>query len=217
VETAARIRARLFPLRDTEGIPFGEAVAHAQGAARRSGVRSALILAVLSQESDLGKNVGNCYLTNSPEIGDGVGKNTGTPLSGVMHPTRDVPVFLRIVSALGRDSQTTPVSCPQPGSYGGAMGPTQFIPSTWATYESRLTSALGVSAVNPWNPSHAIAATGLYLADVGATGGSYIDEHTAAARYYAGGNWATLGQAYANAVMAKAAQFQKDIDFLERN
>ena len=97
------------------------------------------------------------------------------------------------------------------------MGPTQFIPSTWEMYEGRIKAALGVSAADPWNASHAVMATGLYLADVGAAGGTYIAEHTAAARYYAGGNWATSGQGYGTSVMSKAAAFQKDIDFLEAN
>ena len=213
---AAEIRARLFPLRDTEGIPFGQAVEYAKTASRQTGVRAALILAILSQESDLGANVGQCLVTDLA-TGDGKGKNTGTPFSGIMKVPRDTVPFARITAALGRDSATTPVSCPQPGGYGGAMGPTQFIPSTWEMYEGRLAGVLGVSATNPWSASHAIMATGLYLTDVGATGGSYLAEHTAAAKYNAGGNWATLGQGYANSVMAKAAEFQKDIDFLEAN
>jgi membrane-bound lytic murein transglycosylase B len=169
-----------------------------------------MILAILSQESDLGRNVGQCYVKNL-QTGDGVGKNTGTPFSGIMKVPRDTVPFERIVNALGRDWSTTVVSCPQPGGYGGAMGPTQFIPSTWQVYEPRIKGALGVAAADPWNPLHAIMATGLYLADVGAAG----DEHTAAAKYYAGGNWATSGQVYANSVMAKAAAFQADIDTLE--
>lgn len=215
-QTAAQIRAKLFPLRDAEGIPFGRAVEYAKAASQKTGVRAALILAVLSQESDLGVNVGQCYVTDLA-TGNGKGKNTGTRFSGVMKAPRDTVPFERIAGALGRDWSTTPVSCPQPGGYGGAMGPTQFIPSTWEMYEGRLRSVLGVSATDPWNASHAITATGLYLVDVGAAVGSYIAEHTAAARYNAGGNWVTLGQAYANSVMAKAAQFQKDIDFLEAN
>ena len=215
-QTAAQIRARLFPLRDAEGIPFGAAVEYAKAAGRATGVRPALILAVLSQESDLGKNVGQCLITDLAS-GDGKGKNTGTLFDGVMKSPRDTVPFERITAALGRHWTTTPISCPQPGGYGGAMGPTQFIPSTWELYEGRLAGALGVAMPDPWNPSHAITATGLFLTDVGAAGGGYIAEHTAAARYNAGGNWATLGQAYGNAVMAKAAQFQKDIEFLEKN
>ena len=212
--TAAQIRAELFGLAGGGGaIPFGTAVEHAKTASRISGVRPALILAILSQESDLGRNVGQCLIT-SLETGDGKGKNTGTPFSGVMKVPRDTVPFKSIMDALGQDWSATAVSCPQPGGYGGAMGPTQFIPSTWAMYEARLKAALGVAATNPWNSLHAITATGLYLADVGAAGGARQAEHTAAARYYAGGNWATAGQTYANSVMSKADKFQADIDVL---
>ncbi|HYF28958.1 MAG TPA: lytic murein transglycosylase [Candidatus Paceibacterota bacterium] len=214
-KTAAQIRATLFPLRDTSGIPFGTAVEHAKAASAKTGVRAALILAILSQESDLGKNVGQCLIT-SLETGDGKGKNTGNPFPGTMKVPRDTVPFQRIMDALGRDWSTTPVSCPLPGGYGGAMGPTQFIPSTWAAYEGRLAGALGVAATDPWNPSHAIMATGLYLQDLGAAAGGGA-EHRAAAQYYAGGNWATSGQGYANSVMGKAANFQRDIDILNAN
>lgn len=215
-QTAAQIRAKLFPLRDTSGIQFGDAVRYAQAASARTGVRPALILAILSQESDLGKNVGQCLITDLA-TGDGKGKNTGTPFPGTMKAPRDTVPFERLMKAAGRDPYNTPVSCPLPGGYGGAMGPTQFIPSTWEMYEGRIKAALGVGAADPWNPAHAVMATGLYLADVGAAGGTYIAEHTAAARYYAGGNWATSGQGYGNSVMSKAAAFQRDIDFLNAN
>jgi len=215
-QTAAQIRAKLFPLRDTEGIQFGDAVRFAQQASRTSGVRPALILAILSQESSLGKNVGQCLMTDLT-TGDGKGKNTGTPFLGTMKVPRDTVPFERLMKAAGRDWRATPISCPLPGGYGGAMGPTQFIPSTWEMYEGRIKSTLGVGAADPWNALHAITATGLYLSDGGAAGGSYIAEHTAAAKYYAGGNWATSGQGYATSVLSKAAAFQKDIDFLAAN
>ena len=213
-KTAAQIRAELFGLAGGGGaIPFGTAYEHAKVASRITGVRPALILAILSQESDLGKNVGQCLIT-SLTTGDGKGKNTGTPFPGTMKVPRDTVPFEHIMTALGRDWSTTPVSCPQPGGYGGAMGPTQFIPSTWVGFEGQIKSALGVAATDTWKALHAITATGLYLAGGGAAGGSYQAEHTAAARYYAGGNWAVAGQGYANSVMDKAAKFQQDIDTL---
>ena len=215
-KTAAEIRQALFALRGTEGIPFGTAVEYAQSASKKTGVRAALILAILSQESDLGKNVGQCLITDI-KTGDGKGKNTGTPFPGTMKAPRDTVPFERIVKALGLDLSTTAVSCPQPGGYGGAMGPTQFIPSTWEIYESRIKAALGVSVTNPWDASNAITATGLYLQDVGAAGGNYQSEHTAAARYYAGGAWATSGQHYGDQVMQKAIGFQNNINFLDEN
>ncbi len=213
-KTAAQIRAELFALAGgTSAISFGTAYEHAKTASRITGVRPAMILAILSQESDLGKNVGQCLVT-SLTTGDGKGKNTGTPFPGTMKAPRDTVPFERLMTALGRDWATTPISCPQPGGYGGAMGPTQFIPSTWIGFEARIKSSLGVSATDPWNALHAITATGLYLAGGGAAGGSYQAEHTSAAKYYAGGNWAVAGQGYANSVMDKAAKFQRDIDTL---
>lgn len=216
---AAQIRARLFPLRDTAAISFGEAVKFAEVASAKTGVRPAFILAILKQESDLGANVGNCYVTNLT-TGDGVGKNTGTPFKGVMAvlPRRDdTGHFKRITAALGKDWSTTAVSCPQPGGFGGAMGPTQFIPTTWALFEQRLKVALGVPATNPWNAGHAIMATGLFLQDVGAARQTYTAEREAAGRYYAGGAWATRGLGYAASVLAHAERYQRDIDFLKDN
>lgn len=215
-QTAAQIRQALFALRGTEGIPFGTAVEYAKSTSEKTGVRAALILAILSQESDLGKNVGQCLITDI-NTGDGKGKNTGTPFPGTMKAPRDTVPFARIVKDLGLDWSTTAVSCPQPGGYGGAMGPTQFIPSTWQVYEARIKAAIGVTATNPWDALNAITATGLYLQDMGAGGGVYQSEHTAAARYYAGGAWATSGQHYADQVMQKAIGFQNNITFLDEN
>lgn len=221
-KSAAQIRAELFALAGGGGaIPFGTAYEQAKIASRITGVRPALILAILSQESDLGKNVGQCLIT-SLETGDGKGKNTGTFFSGVMATVNtsrshrdDTGAFKHIMDGLGRDWSTTPVSCPIDSmSFGGAMGPTQFIPTTWLSVESQIKSSLGVAATDPWNSLHAITATGIYLSRIGAAGGSYNAEHTAAAKYYAGGGWATAGQGYANNVMDKAANFQKDIDTL---
>ncbi|MBU6320968.1 MAG: lytic murein transglycosylase [Patescibacteria group bacterium] len=207
---AAAIRAALFPLRDAAAIPFGTALQYAQAAQRATGVDPALVLAILTQESNLGANVGQCYLAND-QTGAGVGKNSGTAFAKVMNPNRDVPIFLAMANAIGFDPHHQVVSCPIAGAggWGGAMGPAQFIPSTWKLY-------MGVSA-NPWDPSVAIRAMSTYLADLGAGAGGYTALHTAAAKYYAGGAWASAGQAYANQVMAKVSAIQQNITFLAQN
>lgn len=210
---AATIRAALFELRDAEGIPFSVALEYASAAEKATGVRAAFILGILRQESNLGVNVGQCLLTNT-ETGAGKGKNTGTPFARVMHPTRDIPPFLDITKRLGRDPYTTVVSCPQAIGYGGAMGPSQFIASTWKSLEGRIGAAVGVSTPDPWIPAHAIMATAVFLKDLGAGAGTYTAEREAAGRYYAGGNWATLGLGYASSVLAFAQKYQTDIDFL---
>ncbi len=210
---AASIRAQLFKLRDAAAISFEDALKYANEASRVTGVRPAFILGILKQESNLGVNVGQCYLTDD-DTGAGKGKNTGTPFANVMHPTRDVPIFLDLADRLGIDAHTTAVSCPQSVGYGGAMGPSQFIPSTWVGLESRIASAVGVTTPNPWNPEHAVMATAIFLKDLGAGTQTYSAEQQAAGRYYAGGNWATLGLGYASSVLAHAAEFQTNIDFL---
>lgn len=210
---AAAIRAALFRLRDQEGIPFGTALEYAKRASKATGVRPAFILGILKQESNLGVNVGQCLLTD-PKTGAGKGKNTGTPFSNVMKPDRDVPPFLDITKRLGRDPYNTPVSCPLSIGFGGAMGPSQFIASTWVGYEARVEAALGVETADPWIPEHAFMATAFFLKDLGAAAQTYSAEQEAAARYYAGGGWATYGLGYAASVLSHAATFEADIDFL---
>ena len=213
---AEAIRTALFELRDAQGISFATALQYASEAEAAAGVRAAFILGILRQESNLGTNVGQCYLTD-PVTGAGKGKNTGTVLRNVMHPTRDVPVFLDITSRLNISAYATPVSCPQSVGYGGAMGHSQFIASTWKTYEARIGSTVGVSTPDPWNAKHAITATALYLKDLKADRQTYSAEREAAARYYAGAGWATRGLGYAKSVLAFAEKYQSDIDFLKDN
>ena len=215
---AAAIRAALFPLRDASAITFESALAYAKEAQAKTGVRPALLLAVLTQESNLGANVGQCYLTNDA-TGAGVGKNTGTPFAKVMSPVRDVPPFLALGLELGFDPHRQVVSCPiaSAGGWGGAMGPAQFIPSTWKMYEARTAKVTVHSVPNPWAAEDAIAAMSLYFSDLGADAGGYTTEHRAAAKYYAGSKWATAGRGYANSVLALAESIQSNIDFLSNN
>ena len=210
-QQAAKIRSALFSLRDTAAIPFGTAYNYALEVQKKTGVRPAFLLAILTQETNLGENVGQCLVTNLM-TGDGVGKNTGTPFKGIMKPSRDIAPFRDLANRLGFDPKTKPVSCPQKGGYGGAMGPSQFIPSTWASYEKRIASAAGVSIPDPWIPHDAFFASGLYLADLGADAGGYSAESTAAAKYYAGSNWRkTAGRNYAASVMKHAQNIQENM------
>lgn len=231
-QRAAQIRAALFSLRDAEGISFGDAVRYAKIAGQATGVRPALILGILKQESDLGKNVGTCNRS-----GDPAEKKWNVIMPGPVHYANyvangkscvgaaspcswrdDQTTFKEIAQKVGRDYETTPLSCPIAGvgGWGGAMGPSQFIPTTWKSYEGRIASALGVSTPDPWNPEHAFTATALYLADLGASAGGYTAEHTAAAKYYAGSNYSGYyGQQYGTSVLSHSAEFQQQIDFLD--
>ncbi len=213
---AAKIRAILFPLRDTAAIPFGTALEYAQAASAKTGVRPAFLLAILTQESNLGANTGSCLVTDT-STGAGKGANTGSPQMRVMSPTRDIPPFLEITGSLGRDYTTTRVSCWQPmydsaGSpigWGGAMGAAQFIPSTWKLFIGRISAATGAGTPNPWNAHDAFFASAMYLSDLGAGSGSYDAEKNAACKYYSGRACASgPGNGYGVSVMSKAANIQ---------
>jgi peptidoglycan hydrolase CwlO-like protein len=209
---ANAIRSALFKLRDTQGISFDEALKYAQSASKATGVRTAFILAILQQESNLGVNVGTCNRAGDPVEKKWYNIMPG-PTSGSWRD--DQTIYLDIVKKLGRDPETTPLSCPIGNGWGGAMGPSQFIPTTWKGYAGRVASALGVATADPWNPQHAFMATAIYMSDLGAGAQTYSAEHMAAQKYYAGGNWALpQNQFYGNQVLAHADAFQTNIDFL---
>ncbi|MEK7530906.1 MAG: hypothetical protein AAB573_03480 [Patescibacteria group bacterium] len=228
--SAAQIRSELFGLRDSAAIPFGTALDLANQASRKTGVRAALILGVLKQETELGENLG-----------------TGT-WSIDMHPTRDVPVYKAITEALGYNPDRMPVS-KQPGyGWGGAMGPGQFIPSTWACYGGFINTttgkcgkgtdgtyagpwaydenkdiirrALGKSTPSdPWQNADAFMATALLMKENGAAAGTPAAERLAALRYFAG--WGNANKSayafYGDGVMKHAEFFQSQITILGAN
>jgi peptidoglycan hydrolase CwlO-like protein len=211
---AAEIRNRLFPLRDAGAIKFEDALAYAKNASQSTGVRPAFILAILQQESNLGANVGSCYLKD--ETGAGTKISDGSVVSNLMKPTRDVAPFLEITKALGRDPYATRVSCPFSVGYGGAMGPSQFIPSTWMLYKARLGTVLGKAMPDPWAPKDAITATALFVSDLGAGAQTYTAERNAACRYYSGQACSSVSAFYGDQVVARANKIQADIDVLQQ-
>ncbi|OHA92055.1 MAG: hypothetical protein A2944_02000 [Candidatus Zambryskibacteria bacterium RIFCSPLOWO2_01_FULL_52_12] len=208
---AARIRAVLFPLVDAGAIPFGTALQYAQAAGTKTGVRPALILGILQQESNLGANVGRCVITDL-STGQTRNVNTGYVWQNGIHPTRDLPILQSILSKLGRDPLSTKVSCPIAGvpGYGGAMGPTQFIPSTWNLIASKVATYMGKTTPDPWNPADAIMAAAVLLQGNGAAAGDYYSERTAACKYYSGRICGTASHimSYGNQVMNRAATIQ---------
>jgi len=209
---ADKIRSALFNLAGiSQKIEFGTALTYANEAKMKTGVDPAFLLAILTQESNLGANVGQCYLTDA-DTGEGVGKNTGTYFKNVMKPTRDVGPFLEITNALGFNAFQTAVSCPIAGvaGWGGAMGPAQFIPSTWKIFEDRLKNTLGYFA-NPWSPRDAFTASAMYLTDLGAIGSSTSAQNKAACRYYGSGGSSC---SYSRSVQKLKSTIQDNIDLL---
>jgi len=220
---AAQIRSALFALSGAQAIQFGDAVSFANTVYQKTGVQPAFLLAILKQETNIGSNVGTCYLTN---VNDGSGLNvkTNTYTPNVMKPSRDVQPFLSITSALGLEYKNMPVSCPQSIGYGGGMGPAQFIPSTWVLSDlnGRIQQALGISAMpNPWKPLDAFMAAGIYLSDLGADSASYSAQRNAACKYYSGRacGYVSGATAYGNSVISLAYtsynSIQSQIDELQ--
>ena len=189
--TAAQLRNALFQLLGGGGaIPFPDAVRLAKYAGGVTGLPPETILAILEQETNIGQNLGSCLFSD---------QSSGKP---VMHPTRDEPVYFAIAQTLGFDPYSRKVSCPiyqggQRVGWGGAMGPGQFIPSTWAMYggfsgttysagSDRVRSVTGGnSPSNPFSNQDAFVATALLMKDNGANGTNDGDR-LAALRYYAG-------------------------------
>ena len=224
-KTAAQIRAQLFALSGGgAAIPFPDAVDLAEFASARTGVPTALVLAILEQESSYGSNIGHCAYDDIVQ-----GK-------AVMHPDRDQPVFKVIAEVVGFDPRSQQVSCPwiRQGTrigWGGAMGPSQFIPSTWAIYggikniggvwsydkaSDFIRSLTGKgSASNPFNNQDAFMATALLMRDNGA-GSTYKSQWTAAVRYFAGWNGANnpINFPYGDNVMTRKARLESEIKIL---
>jgi len=166
---AAEIRARIFELIGVRKVvTYEQALEVAKYVAGQVDIRPALLLGVLSQESKIGKNVGQCFLKN-PSTGAGVVAYNGRSISRVMNPTRDVPYFLEIIEelnqkkGLGLDPFETLVSCPMSFGWGGAMGPAQFIPSTWSIHYKDKVEKFTGNVADPWDFRDASLAAALYL------------------------------------------------------
>ena len=237
----AQIRTRIFNLAGISDAPtFGEAIQVAELVASQIRIRPAFLLAIISQESAMGRNVGQCYITD-PVTGGGIYKG-GHPIERIIRSTvrqyqdkSDLALFLEMT---GDNFSTTPVSCwiPQcaiswngrlyfsgasvtsngsivcsksgyvPFGFGGAMGPAQFIPSTWKMYEDKVMTYTGKSIASPWDVRDSFTASALYLSELGAYTQSYWDEYRAASRYYGGSD------SYAGGVMTRATCIQSFID-----
>ena len=93
-----------------------------------------------------------------------------------------------------------------PYGWAGAMGPAQFIPSTWVLFEDRIRTYTGSETPNPWNVKDAFTASALYLFDLGASAKTSATELNAASRYYGGSS------SYARQVATRADCIQGFID-----
>ena len=131
-----------------------------------------------------------------------------------MKPARDHEPFKAITAELGLDPDTTPVSCPMRDKktgeqigWGGAMGPAQFIPSTWMGYRAKVSALTGKPA-DPWDIRDDFIASAIKLAADGAT--SENGEWAAAMRYFSGSTNEKF-RFYGDNVILLAEKYEADI------
>jgi peptidoglycan hydrolase CwlO-like protein len=203
-----KIQEEIFYLQQN-GVTVDDAIKYGNLAAIATGIRPAFLIAELEVESGLGRNVGRCN-----RVGDPASKG----YREIMKPTRDIQPFLQITSQLGLDPETTAVSCPQfvngkQYGWGGAMGPAQFIPSTWMGYANEVARIVGRAFANPWNIQDAFTASAVKLARGGATAKTTAAEIAASKAYYSGNSKCSTAacNSYANAVQRTAAALERDL------
>ena len=198
---AATIRSQLFLLTGSPDIPFERAVELANKAFQKTGVRPAFLLGIIAEESNLGANVG-----------------TGNWKTDLSHSrcAKQRDAFVQITGELGLNPDLLPVSKKAWYGYcGGAMGPAQFIPTTWQLYKNSVAKHTGHNPPSPWDPEDAFMASALLLKDNGAVEGTYTAERRAALRYLAVSNWQKSSYAfYGDDVMALAAKYQEQMNII---
>lgn len=189
-----------------QGISLEDAIKYGQLAAIRVGIRPAFLLAILDVESGLGRNVGtgdwlndmyNCYLRR--------GK--------VSRAETEKNAFFAVIGKLGLNADSVKVSAAPSYGCGGAMGPAQFIPSTWLLYEDDVARLTGHNSPNPWSVEDSFMAAAVYLANAGAASQTQTAEIKAANTYLSGkaNCRQSICRYYSNVVLQKAAEIEKDL------
>lgn len=173
-----------------------EAYKHAKFASDLTEVRPAFLLAVLKEESKWGTTVGTGNWQHD------------------MAP-RDRQIFIDLCDELNFDPNKMPVSRRPSYGWGGAMGPAQFLPSTWALYKNEVARLTGHNPPSPWNIDDSFTAAGLKLAKAGAGQQTADAEWKAAMIYFAGNNWnKSVYSFYGDAVMDLASVIQEQLDVI---
>src|SRR3989344_3643498 len=181
------LKTQLFYLERT-GVKAEDALKYAELAAKRTGIRTAFLLALLEVETgrqfeggviSVGTNIGtgnwktdmyDCYISlRQPKTAEAA-KNA----------------FFAITSELGLNPDKMPVSRRPSYGCGGAMGPAQFIPTTWLLFKARVGALTGHTPPSPWNVEDAFTASAVYLADSGAKSQTEAGEIRAAKAYISG-------------------------------
>jgi len=199
-------------------IKFSDAFAAAKYIGARIGVRPAFLLGILKVESDMGVNVGTgnwnddmyqCYLRISK-----IAKTASRKKYYIKRAEDERNAYFEIVNKLGIEPDSVNVSKEPNYGCGGAMGPAQFIPTTWLAHEEEVSEISGHYPPNPWDLTDAMAAMATKLSKVsGVTTGSYDAEYEAAGQYLGGGSWRRKNLFfYPDRVMLYADLYSKELD-----
>lgn len=186
-QNLAQLKTQLFYLEKT-GVAAEDAVKFAQLAAERTGIRAAFLLALLEVET--GKNFEDEVITVGSHLGNGNWKtdmyDCYIRLGKRSAAEAQKNAYLAITSRLNFDPDSMPVSRRPRYGCGGAMGPAQFIPTTWLLFEDRVADLTGHKPPNPWSIEDSFTAAAIFLADSGAASQSSQGELRAARTYISG-------------------------------
>lgn len=218
-ENLAELKTQLFYLGRT-GVAAEDALHFAKLAAERTGIRPAFLLALL--EIETGKQFEDGMITAGTYLGNGnwrddmyacyirLGKRSAAE--------SQKNAFFAITEKLNFNPDQMPVSRRPSYGCGGAMGPAQFIPTTWLLFEKRVAELTIHNPPNPWNIEDAFTAAAIFLADSGAALQTRDGELRAARTYISGRpSCPSSGQArsaclwYGNRVIALAGDIDRSI------
>ena len=209
-----RIRDQIYYLQQ-QGLTVEDVIKYGKLAAIKTGIRPAFLIAILEVESRLGKNVGTgnwnddmyqCYLRLAKVY-------TSKAAYYTKRAETEKTAYFKIVESLGIDPNSVKVSKEPSYGCGGAMGPAQFIPSTWLAYTAEVSANTGHNPASPWNIEDAFTAASIKLARGGAANGTRTGEIKAAKAYISGNANCTsaICNYYANLALDKAAIIEQNL------
>lgn len=210
----AALKTQLFYLEKT-GITAETALRAADLAAKRSGIRTAFLLALLEVET--GKQFEDGVISVGTNLGTGNWQrdlyqcyiNLKKPKTAESEKN----AYLRITSSLGLNPDGMPVSRKPNYGCGGAMGPAQFLPTTWLRYTDEVAQLTGHNPPNPWNPEDAFQAAAVFLAKAGAASQTNAGEIAAAKTYLSGNPSCTksICRYYSNRILALSEEIRRSL------
>ncbi len=208
----ATLKTQLFYLEKT-GITAEDAIRFADLAAKRAGIRTAFLLALLEVET--GKQFEDGVISVGTNLGTGNWQkdlyDCYIRLGKRKTAEAEKRAFLEITGKLNLDPNKMPVSRKPNYGCGGAMGPAQFLPTTWLRFEDRVAELTGHNPPSPWNVEDAFTASAVFLADAGARSKTQAGEIRAAKTYISGSPNCTkyICRSYSNRIISLARDIDK--------